>query len=402
MSSAIFQRAKRISNVQVSDIVKMSEAARLRRAEGHDVIGLGIGEPDFRTPDHVNEAAIKAIRDGDTNYPPIAGKAPLRQAVADLYDGMAAENVIVSSGSKYTLFNAFMATLNEGDEVILPAPYWTSYSDIVAICGGVPVTVETKAEDGFQLDNDRLRAAMNEKTKWILINSPSNPTGAVMTREVMTALGALLEEFPNCWLMSDEIYEHLTYDAEFTSAFTQLAHLRERMLITNGVSKAYAMTGWRVGYGIGPLELVKAMTAVQAQGTSGTCSIAQAAALAALEGPQDYLAERCASFRARRDLVLGYLHQMNGIITPTPEGAFYTFSSWQNLKGSVTPDGRILESDHDFCSYILDAANVTVIPGTGFAAPGHFRISYASSVEELNTALSRMVDAVNLLKRRDA
>ena len=399
MSAAIFQRANRIGNVQVSDIVKMSEAARARRAEGHDVIGLGIGEPDFRTPDHVNEAAIKAIHDGDTNYPPIAGKLALREAVAKLYEGMAAENVIVSSGSKYTLFNAFMATLNDGDEVILPAPYWTSYSDIVAICGGVPVTVETKAEDGFQINIETLRAAMTSRTKWILINSPSNPTGAVMTKEVMTGLGEVLADFPNCWLMSDEIYEHLTYDAEFTSAYTHLAHLRDRMLITNGVSKAYAMTGWRVGYGIGPAALVKAMTAVQAQGTSGTCSIAQAAALAALAGPQDLLVTRCASFRERRDLVLGYLNQMEGIVTPTPEGAFYTFSSWKALKGCQTPEGKVLESDHDFCSYILDAANVTVIPGTGFAAPGHFRISYASSVEELNTALSRMVDAVNALKK---
>ena len=399
MTDLEFQRADRINNVQVSDIVKMSEAARNRRAEGHDVISLGIGEPDFNTPEHVNNAAIKAIHDGDTNYPPIAGKPLLREAVARQYEGMTADNVLVSSGSKYILFNAFMATLNDGDEVILPAPFWTSYADIVTIAGGVPVILPGRAEDGFQLDIEGLKNAIGPRTKWILINTPSNPTGAVMTPEVMNAMGDVLTENPQCWLMSDEIYEHLTYDVAFISAYDQLPHLRDRMLITNGVSKAYAMTGWRVGYGIGPADLIKGMTAVQAQGTSGTCSIAQAAALAALEGPQDYLADRCASFRERRDLVLRHLNKMDGITTPTPEGAFYTFSSWQGLKGSTSPSGDVLNTDHEFCSYILNAANVTIIPGSGFAAPGHFRISYACDSNDLETALTRMADAVAALKR---
>ncbi len=394
MAKSSFQRAERISNVQVSDIVKMSEAARVRRAQGYDVISLGIGEPDFRTPDHVNDAAINAIHDGDTAYPPIAGKAALRDAVARQYEGMTAENVLVSPGSKFVLFNAFMASLNDNDEVILPAPYWASYGDIVSISGGVPITVPTKAEDGFQLDLAAIEAAMTPRTKWILINSPSNPTGAVMTPEIMTALGDILARHPQCWLMSDEIYEHLTYGATFTSAYDQLPHLRDRMLITNGVSKAYAMTGWRVGYGIGPADLIKGMTAVQAQGPSGTCSIAQAAALAALEGPQDLLAERRASFLSRRDLVLAHLSTMKGIHTPTPEGAFYTFSSWAGLKGGTTPSGQRLETDHEFCSYILDSANVTIIPGTGFAAPGHFRISYACDASDLDKAMTRMAGAV--------
>ena len=402
MSNSIFKHAERINNVQISDIVKMSEAARARHAEGHEVISLGIGEPDFRTPDHVNEAAIKAIRDGDTTYPPIAGKPLLREAVARPYEDMSAENVLVSSGSKYTLFNAFMATLNDGDEVILPAPFWTSYADIVSICGGVPVTLpirfENGAEGGFQLDITALKSAMTPRTKWILINTPSNPTGVVMTLDIMTALGGVLDEYPHCWLMSDEIYEHLTYDADFVSAYDHLPQLRQRMLITNGVSKAYAMTGWRVGYGIGPSALIDAMTSVQAQGTSGTCSIAQAAALAALEGSQDLLAERRASFRARRDLVLSHLHNIDGINTPTPEGAFYTFSSWVDLTGGITPSGQRLNTDHDFCSYILDAANVTIIPGTGFAAPGHFRISYACAEDDLKTALTRMAEAIALIK----
>ena len=398
MGNSIFQRADRIGDVQISDIVRMSEAARTRRADGHDVISLGIGEPDFRTPDHVNDVAIKAIHDGDTNYPPIAGKPLLRAAVARAYDGMTADNVIVSSGSKYTLLNAFLASVNDGDEVILPAPFWASYADIVTVCGGVPVIVPGHADQGFQLDIDAIRQAMSPRTKWILINTPSNPTGAVMTAEIMTALGDVLADHPQCWVMSDEIYEHLIYDAEFISAYTHLPQLRDRMLITNGVSKAYAMTGWRVGYGIGPVELIKAMTSVQAQGTSGTCSIAQAAALAALEGPQTLLDERCMAFRTRRDLVLGYLHAMDGITTPTPEGAFYTFSSWVGLQGGITPDGKTLTTDHDFCSYILEAANVTIIPGTGFATPGHFRISYACDEDDLRRALSRMGDAVAAIK----
>jgi aspartate aminotransferase len=397
MTLSEFRHADRIGNVKIPDIVKMAEATRKRRAEGHDVISLGIGEPDFRTPDHVNDAAIKAIRDGDTRYPPIPGKPLLREAVANLYEGTTAENVLISSGAKYSIFNCFMATINEGDEVILPAPYWTSYTDIVTICGGVPVNLLASAEDKYRLNIDKLRAAITDRTRWILINSPSNPTGTVISPEVMTELGKLLEEHPQCWLMSDEIYQHLIYDAEFTSAYTHLPHLRDRMLIINGVSKAYAMTGWRVGFGIGPVPLIKAMTVAQTQGTSGTCSIAQAAALAALEGPQDLLAERCASLRARRDLVLSYLDQMNGILTHVPEGAFYIFSSWTALEGGVTPSGQVLKTDRDFCEYLLDTANVAVIPGSGFAAPGHFRISYACSTEELNTALSRMKDAVNAI-----
>ena len=389
-----FQKANRIRDVKISDIVIMSEAARNRRAEGRHVISLGIGEPDFNTPDHVNDAAIKAIHDHDTNYPPIAGKPALKDAVAALYDGAGSDQVLVSSGSKYTILNGFLATVNDGDEVVVPAPFWTSYTDIIRLCGAKPVIVPTKAEDNFQVNADDLRNAMSDKTRWILINSPSNPTGAVMTPEKLREIGDVLSDYPKCWLMSDEIYQHLTYGVTFSSAWDVLPHLRDRMLITNGVSKAYAMTGWRVGFGIGPSHLIKAMTTVQAQGTSGTCSIAQAAALAALTGPQDLLADRQQSFLERRDLVLGYLDKMPGISTPVPEGAFYTFSSWQGLKGGMTPNGKILNSDRDFCEYILESANVTIIPGTGFAAEGHFRISYACSNEDLIKALEDMTAAI--------
>jgi len=397
--SISFQAADRISDVAISDIVIMSEAARARRAEGHQVISLGIGEPDFHTPDHVNDAAIKAIHEHDTQYPPIAGKPELRAAVAGLYDSATPDHVLVSSGSKYTIFNALMATLNPGDEVVVPAPFWTSYADMIRLCGAKVVIVPTHAADGFQVNIQTLCDAMTPKTKWLLINSPSNPSGAVMPAEKLSEIGEVLADFPNCWLMSDEIYQHLTYGIAFASAWDVLAHHRDRMLITNGVSKAYAMTGWRIGFGIGPKALISAMLKVQAQGTSGTCTIAQAAAIAALTGPQDLLEDRRQSFQTRRDLVLGYLNAMDGIMTPKPEGAFYTFSSWQDLRGGTTPDGTVLATDRDFCQYILTTANVTIIPGTGFAADGHFRISYASSTDDLHQALSQMTEAVASITR---
>lgn len=393
-----FKRSKRIKGVAISDIVLMSEAARRRRSEGIDVISLGIGEPDFFTPDHVNEAAINAIRNHDTQYPPIAGKPELRAAVAARYDGTTPDNVIISTGSKYTLLNAFMASLNDGDEVVIPAPFWSSYADMVALCGGKVVVVPTTAEDGFLPCPKTLDAALTKKTRWLLINTPSNPTGAVMDESHLKAIGDVLANYPQCWLMSDEIYEHLTYDVRFYSAYDVLAPLRHRMLITNGVSKAYAMTGWRLGFGIAPKNLIKGMVDVQAQGTSGASSISQAAALAALTGPQDILEERRKSFHERRDLVLTHLNAMQGIETPTPNGAFYIFSRWDKLKGGITPDGVKLNTDHDFCQYILNEADTTIIPGAGFRAEGHFRISYATSSENLTQALSRMAEAIAKIK----
>lgn len=394
MTTAPFTRADRIASIEVSEIVVMSEAARARRAEGHDVISLGIGEPDFNTPDHVRDAAKEAIDAGDTKYPPVAGKPALRSAVARQYEGRTAANVMVSSGSKYTLLNAFLASLNPGDEVIMPAPFWTSYSDIVRLCGGLPVVVATSADDGFRPQAERIEAAITSKTKWLLLNSPGNPSGAVLRQEDWDALGSMLDRHPHCWLMSDEIYQHLTYDEDFISAHDGLPHLRERMLVVNGVSKAYAMTGWRLGYGIGPEDLIKAMTATQGQGTSGTSTISQAAALAALEGPQALLAERRDIFRSRRDLVLQHLADIPGITCPKPDGAFYVFPAWHDLKGRTTPKGGVLETDSDFCRFILDEADVTIIPGSAFAMPGHFRISYACSTQELAEALRRMAKAV--------
>ena len=280
----------------------------------------------------------------------------------------------------------------------MPTPFWTSYADIVRLCGGVPVLVETGAARSFKPAAEQIRAVLSERTRWLLVNTPGNPSGTVFDAGDWQAIGSVLAGNDQCWLMSDEIYEHLSYDTAFISAHQALPQLRHRMLVVNGVSKAYAMTGWRLGFGVGPEELIRAMTAVQAQGTSGTTTISQAAALAALEGPQDLLIERCGIFRARRDLVISRLAEMPGITCPKPEGAFYVFPGWHNLKGGMTPDGTRLDSDSDFCRYILAAANVTIIPGSAFAIDGHFRISYACSTEELEEALSRMADAVAAIK----
>ena len=398
MADSAFRRAERIASVEVSDIVLMSEAARARSAEGHPVINLGIGEPDFDTPGHVAEAAIAAIKGHDTRYPPIAGKPELRDAVASQYGGRTRDNVLVSSGSKYTILNAFMASLDPGDEVVVPTPYWASYGDIIRLCGGKAVELPTRAEDGFIPTEEELMAAMTPKTRWLLVNFPGNPSGAVIDTAGWEMIGKVLDAFPGCWLMSDEIYQHLTYGVDFVSAHDALPRHRGRTLVTNGVSKSYAMTGWRLGFGIGPAPLVEAMTAVQAQGTSGTSTISQTAALAAIMGPQDLLQERQQSFQERRDLVLERLAGMPGIDCPAPLGAFYAFPSWGGLMGGTTPNGARLGNDRDFCSYILEAADVVVIPGSGFACPGHFRVSYAAPKEELGEALDHMAEAVTAIK----
>jgi aspartate aminotransferase len=396
---ADFTKADRLAKVEVSAIVLMSEAARQRRTEGHDVINLGIGEPDFNTPDHASAAAISAIHNHDTHYPPIGGKPELKQAVASLYDGRggtarSAENVIISSGSKYTLLNAMLASVNPGDEVIVLAPFWTSYADIIRLCGGVPVIVPTDANNGFCPDIKAIKSAMSSRTRWLMINSPSNPSGAVLSAEDLRALGDIVAAHDQCWLLSDEIYEHIVYDTEFVSVADALGDLADRTLIINGVSKAYAMTGWRLGYGVGPTPLIAAMLTAQAQGTSGTTTLSQAAALAAITGDQDLLSSRQQSFRARRDLVCDHLRGMNGLTVSNPQGAFYIFPSWQNLIGWKTPQGLTLKDDMDFCHYILEAADTVIIPGSSFAMPGHFRISYATDTASLNTAMTRMSKAI--------
>ena len=399
MAETVFRRAERIAEVELSDIVVLSEKARARRAEGHPVINLGIGELDFNTPDHVAEAAVAAIGAHDTRYPPVPGKPELRDAVAAWYDGRTRDNVLVSSGSKYTLLNGFMASIDPGDEVVLLTPYWAAYKDIVRLCGGVPVEVETRAEDGFVPSEEALAAAVGKRTRWMLVNYPGNPSGGVIDQEGWERFGRVMDANPDCWLMSDEIYHHLTYGVEFVSAHDALERHRDRILICNGVSKSYAMTGWRLGFGTGPAALIKAMTEVQAQGTSGTSTISQAAALAALTGPQDLVEDKRRQFHERRDLVLKHLEGMDGITCTVPLGAFYVFPSCEGLLGGTAPDQSRIEDDRDFCAYILEAADVVVIPGSGFGTPGHFRISYAVSTEELDEAFGRIAKAVAAIKR---
>ena len=400
---AEFIKADRLAEVEISAIVLMSEAARQRRAEGYDVINLGIGEPDFNTPDHASAAAISAIYNHDTHYPPIGGKPELKEVVAALYNGRggskrSAENIIISSGSKYTLLNAMLASVNPGDEVIVLAPFWTSYADIIRLCGGVPIIVPTDADRGFRPDIKAIQSTMSPRTRWLMINSPSNPSGAVLSAEDLRAVGDIVAAHDQCWLLSDEIYEHIVYDIDFISVADALGDLADRSLIINGVSKAYAMTGWRLGYGVGPAPLIAAMLTAQAQGTSGTTTISQAAALAALTGDQEILISRQQSFRTRRDLVFDHLRGMNGLTVSKPQGAFYIFPSWQNLMGWKTPQGMTLNEDMDFCRYILDAADTVIIPGSSFAMPGHFRISYATDAASLKTAMARMSQAIAALQ----
>jgi aspartate aminotransferase len=358
------------------------------------VISLSTGEPDFPTPTHVIEAAIGAMRRGDTRYPPTAGTLALREALAQRAEGpgCAVDDVIVANGAKQVLSNAFMATLNDSDEVIVPTPYWTSYADMIAVAGGRLVPVSCGARQGFKLTPKQLSAAITPHTRWLLLNSPSNPSGAMYRAQELAALAEVLRRQPQVWIASDEIYQHIAY-APFASFRAVAPDLADRTLLVNGVSKAYAMTGWRIGWGIGPKALIKSMIAIQGQSTSGACSISQAAALAAITGPQDLLHERAAAFRARRDLVVSRLKSAEHLDCPTPDGAFYVFPSCSSALGRRTPDGTILRSDADFCRYLLEAEGLAAVPGRAFSAPGHFRLSYAYSESELTEGCERIVRA---------
>ncbi|MCB1463507.1 MAG: pyridoxal phosphate-dependent aminotransferase [Nitratireductor sp.] len=385
-----------LSRVKPSATIAVAQKARELTAAGRDVIGLGAGEPDFDTPDNIKEAAYRAIRDGKTKYTPISGIPELRQAVADKFkreNGLdyTAAQTIISTGGKQVLFNAFMATLNEGDEVIIPAPYWVSYPEMVAINRGEPVFVDTKIEDNFKLRPEVLEAAITPKTKWLIFNSPSNPSGAAYTREELKALTDVLMRHPHVWILTDDMYEHLCYgDFVFTTPAQVEPGLYERTLTMNGVSKAYAMTGWRIGYAAGPLELIKAMDKIQGQQTSGACSIAQWAALEALNGTQDFIPVRRQAFEERRDLVVSMLNQATGIHCPTPEGAFYVYPSCAGTIGKKAPSGNVIRNDEDFVTELLEAEGVAVVQGSAFGLGPNFRISYATSNEALEEACGRI------------
>ncbi|HBQ32719.1 MAG TPA: aspartate transaminase, partial [Ochrobactrum anthropi] len=377
--------ADALSRVKPSATIAVSQKARELKAKGKDVIGLGAGEPDFDTPTNIKQAAIDAINRGETKYTPVAGIPELRQAIVAKFkreNGLdyKPEQVIVGTGGKQILFNAFMATLNPGDEVIVPAPYWVSYPEMVAINGGNPVFINTKIEDNFKLTAADLEKAITPKTKWLIFNSPSNPTGAAYTEAELKALTDVLVRHPHVWILTDDMYEHLVYgDFVFTTPAQVEPSLYDRTLTMNGVSKAYAMTGWRIGYAAGPLQLIKAMDMVQGQQTSGACSIAQWAAVEALNGTQDFIPENKKIFQARRDLVVSMLNQAKGIKCPTPEGAFYVYPSCADLIGKKTEAGKVIESDEDFVTELLEAEGVAVVHGSAFGLGPNFRISYATS-----------------------
>ncbi|MBO1039769.1 pyridoxal phosphate-dependent aminotransferase [Brucella pituitosa] len=388
--------ADALSRVKPSATIAVSQKARELKAKGKDVIGLGAGEPDFDTPDNIKQAAIDAINRGETKYTPVAGIPELRQAIVAKFkreNGLdyKPEQVIVGTGGKQILFNAFMATLNPGDEVIVPAPYWVSYPEMVAINGGTPVFVNTKIEDNFKLTAADLEKAITPKTKWLIFNSPSNPTGSAYTEAELKALTDVLVRHPQVWILTDDMYEHLVYgDFVFTTPAQVEPSLYDRTLTMNGVSKAYAMTGWRIGYAAGPLQLIKAMDMVQGQQTSGACSIAQWAAVEALNGTQDFIPKNKEIFQARRDLVVSMLNQAKGIHCPTPEGAFYVYPSCAGLIGKKTEAGKVIETDEDFVTELLEAEGVAVVHGSAFGLGPNFRISYATSDELLEEACSRI------------
>lgn len=388
--------ADALSRVKPSATIAVSQKARELKAKGKDVIGLGAGEPDFDTPTNIKQAAIDAINRGETKYTPVAGIPELRQAIVAKFkreNGLdyKPEQVIVGTGGKQILFNAFMATLNPGDEVIVPAPYWVSYPEMVAINGGNPVFINTKIEDNFKLTAADLEKAITPKTKWLIFNSPSNPTGAAYTEAELKALTDVLVRHPHVWILTDDMYEHLVYgDFVFTTPAQVEPSLYDRTLTMNGVSKAYAMTGWRIGYAAGPLQLIKAMDMVQGQQTSGACSIAQWAAVEALNGTQDFIPENKKIFQPRRDLVVSMLNQAKGIKCPTPEGAFYVYPSCADLIGKKTEAGKVIESDEDFVTELLEAEGVAVVHGSAFGLGPNFRISYATSDALLEEACTRI------------
>lgn len=385
-----------LARVKPSATIAVTAKARELKAAGRDVIGLGAGEPDFDTPGNIKKAAIAAIERGETKYTAVPGIIELREAIAAKYkreNGLdyAPGQVIVGTGGKQILYNAFAATLNPGDEVLIPAPYWVSYPDMVLLNGGEPAVVETTLDNGFKLTAEALEAAITPRTKWLVFNSPSNPSGAAYAESELKALTEVLMRHPHVWVLTDDMYEHLCYgDFTFTTPAQVEPALHERTLTMNGVSKAYAMTGWRIGYAGGPADLIKAMTKVQGQQTSGTCSIAQWAAVEALNGPQDFISERRKVFEERRDLVVSMLNQASGIECPTPEGAFYVYPSCAGLMGRTAPSGNAMRTDEDFVTELLDSQGVAVVQGSAFGLGPNFRISYATSTEALTEACARI------------
>ncbi|MCA3560526.1 MAG: pyridoxal phosphate-dependent aminotransferase [Aestuariivirga sp.] len=385
-----------LNRIQPSATIAISNKAMQLKAEGKNVIGLAAGEPDFDTPQNIKDAAIAAIQAGKTKYTPVDGIPELKKAIAGKFKrennlDYKVSQVSVGSGGKQVLFNALMATVNPGDEVIVPAPYWVSYPDIVMLAGGTPVFVAGKVENGFKLQAADLEKAITPKTKWLILNSPSNPSGAAYSRAELKALTDVLLKHPHVWVLSDDMYEHLVYDGfEFATPAQVEPKLYDRTLTMNGVSKSYCMTGWRIGYGAGPEQLIKAMSKLQSQSTSNPSSIAQWAAVEALNGPQDFIAKNNEVFRQRRDLVVSMLNQARGLSCPAPEGAFYVYPSCAGCIGKTAPSGHVIRNDEDFVTELLAAEGVAAVHGAAFGMSPFFRISYATSTGTLEDACKRI------------
>jgi aspartate aminotransferase len=388
--------ASRLSRIGASATVTINTKSQEMKAAGRDVIGLAVGEPDFDTPDHIQEAAIQAMREGKTRYAPPAGIPELRQAISDKFkreNGLdyAPEQISVCAGGKQIIYNAFTATVDDGDEVIVPAPYWVTYPDLALLNGGTPIIIECSVEADFKMTPEQLEAAITPKTKWLVLNSPSNPTGSAYSEAELRALADVLLKHPNVWVLCDDIYEHLLYDdAKFATIAQVEPALYDRTLTLNGMSKSFCMTGWRVGYGAGPLELIKAMNMLQSQSITSTSTISQWAAVAALNGDQSHIARNNEAFKGRRDLVVSMLNQANGLTCNTPVGAFYVYPSCAGVIGKKTPDGKVIETDEDFVVYVLETEGVAAVHGAAFGLSPFFRISYALSDEALEDACQRI------------
>ncbi len=385
-----------LSRIKPSATIVITQKARELKAEGVDVISLSVGEPDFDTPENIKEAAIAAIRRGETKYTPVSGIVPLREAIAKKFKrendlDYKPSQTIVGTGGKQVIYNALLATLNPGDEVIIPRPYWVSYPEMVSLCGGTPVFVDTTMENNFKLQAEPLERAITPKTKWIILNSPSNPSGAAYSWGEMKVITDVLMRHPHVWVLTDDMYEHLVYgDFKFVTPAQVEPNLYERTLTMNGVSKAYAMTGWRIGYAAGPEKLIKAMDFVQGQQTSGAASISQWAAVEALDGTQAHLDVFRKAFAERRELVVSMLNQTKYLKCPMPEGAFYVYPSCAEAIGKRTPSGKVIETDEDFVSELLAAEGVAAVHGSAFGLGPNLRISYATSNTVLEDACSRI------------
>ncbi len=384
-----------LKKIKPSPTIAVTQKARELKAAGKDVIGLGAGEPDFDTPDNIKQAAIKAINDGDTKYTAVDGTPALKKAIVEKFKkennlDYTIDQITVGAGGKHVIYNAMMATLNDGDEVIIPAPYWVSYPDIVLLAGGKPVVMECDEKQGFKINPSDLEKFITPKTKWIILNSPSNPTGACYSENDIKTIAAVLEKHNHVYILSDDIYEHVTYEGFKFFTIAQIESLKDRVLTMNGVSKAYSMTGWRIGYAAGPKEIVKAIAKIQSQSTTNPSSISQAASVEALSGTQDFIKKRADSFQERRDFVVKALNDIDGINCLNPDGAFYVFPSCKGLIGKKDPNGKEIKSDTDFVQSLLENSGIAVVQGSAFGLEGFFRISYATSMENLKKALEKI------------